>query len=174
MAVDGSEVIAMSWNRWLHRQAVGEATIGRAKSLAGSLLAQVVRLIALVRAYLFRLILGQVVALLHGFLEPDPLGVQVLFVGSGVSVEITSFVVVVFLDVHEARRTLGHPLEAGEARHAAVRVDVDVLHVRSLHSSLELLLLFLYLFAEHLKFLLVFLDAHLDAVDEHFSVNDAF
>jgi len=91
-----------------------------------------------------------------------------LFVGSGITVEVTTFVII-FQFVTKCWG-ISDILEARESWNVSVGVDVNVLHIWLLNLFNVLLLIDFLLV--HLGFLLVFLDRNFDAMDKYFRVVD--
>ena len=108
---------------------------------------------------------------LNCFFISQYLSIKVLLIGGGVAVEVAALIVVIFLTIKESSRALSYPLEAIESGDVSVRVDVHVLDCWRLNNIQELLLVISYFLVVHLQLLLVFLDAHSDAVDEHIGVD---
>ena len=108
---------------------------------------------------------------LNCFFISQYLSVKVLLIGGGVAVEVAALIVVIFLTIKESSRALSYPLEAIESGDVSVRIDVHILDCWRLNNIQELLLVISYFLVVHLQLLLVFLDAHSDAVDEHIGVD---
>ena len=94
--------------------------------------------------------------------------VQLLLVGSCISVEIASLLIR-FIHVVNLLCFRGNVLEAAKALHVR-GVDVHVVDLWLLNHIFVRLLG--YLFLEHLHLFLIFLDTHIQTVCENISVND--
>ena len=119
-----------------------------------------------VEGLLFLLVVSRLDCL---FVSVDLL-VQMLLIRGGISVEVSTLVVVVLLDIHEGGGALGDPLEATQTADVSVRVDIDVLDGGRIHKIDESLLVG-HLFVEHLQFLLILLDTNFDAVNQNLGID---
>lgn len=115
------------------------------------------------------LLLLLVVSRLDCFFISRDLLLKVLLVSSGIAVEVTTLIVVVFLNVDECGRALSDSLEAGQARHVSVCVNVEVLD-RGWLCDILISLLVLDFLVVYFQLLLILLDAHFDAVHKHLIV----
>lgn len=93
-----------------------------------------------------------------------------LLIRSGITVEVSTFVIVVLLDVHEGGGALSDTLEAAQSTDIAVRVDIDVLDGRRVHEIEESFFVG-HLLIEHLELLLILLDADLYAMNQYLGID---
>jgi hypothetical protein len=91
-----------------------------------------------------------------------------LLVGCGITVKVATFVIVILFILQ--CRSISDFLEARESWNISVGVDIDILNIWLLNQFNVLLLIDFLLV--HLRFLLVLLDAHFDAMDQYFRVVD--